>query len=257
MHILIVDDEALARARLRTLLGDCAHSPHHIQEAADGEQALQILQAARPTPVQLVLLDIHMPGRNGLQLAAALAELANPPAIVFVTAHASHAVQAFELDAVDYLTKPVRLERLQQSLQKAERALSTRSVVDSSPVLLIQERGGTLRLPLSEVRFLKAEQKYITVRTVQRNYVLDGALADLETRHGEHLLRIHRNALVLRSALRGLEKYDDPQEGEGWGLRLQGVPELLPVSRRQLAAVKTELKDTGLTQTRVLQRPAS
>ena len=257
MHILIVDDEALARARLRTLLGDCAHGPHHIQEAADGEQALQMLQAAQPTPIQLVLLDIHMPGHNGLQLAAALVDLPSPPAIVFVTAHASHAVQAFELDAVDYLTKPVRLERLQQSLQKAERALSTRSVADSGPVLVIQERGGTLRLPLSEVRFLKAEQKYITVRTVQRNYILDGALADLETRHGEHLLRIHRNALVLRAALRGLEKYDDPQEGEGWGLRLQGVPELLPVSRRQLAAVKTELKDIGLTQTRVLQRPAS
>lgn len=243
MHILIVDDEALARARLRTLLGDCAHGPHHVQEATDAQQALQILQTAQPTPVQLVLLDIHMPGQDGLQLAQVLAGMDHPPAIAFVTAHASHAVQAFELDAVDYLTKPVRLERLQQALQKAERALSVRSTVESGPALLIQERGGTLRLPLAEVRFLKAEQKYITVRTVQRNYILDGALADLETRHGDHLLRIHRNALVLRAALRGLEKYDDPEEGEGWGLRLQGVPELLPVSRRQLAAVKTELKD--------------
>lgn len=243
MHILIVDDEALARARLRTLLGDCAHGPHHVQEATDAQHALQILQTAQPTPVQLVLLDIHMPGQDGLQLAQVLAGMDHPPAIAFVTAHASHAVQAFELDAVDYLTKPVRLERLQQALQKAERALSARSTVESGPALLIQERGGTLRLPLAEVRFLKAEQKYITVRTVQRNYILDGALADLETRHGDHLLRIHRNALVLRAALRGLEKYDDPEEGEGWGLRLQGVPELLPVSRRQLAAVKTELKD--------------
>lgn len=243
MHILIVDDEALARARLRTLLGECAHGPHHVQEATDAQQALQILQTAQPTPVQLVLLDIHMPGQDGLQLAQVLAGMDTPPAIAFVTAHASHAVQAFELDAVDYLTKPVRLERLQQALQKAERALSARSTVESGPALLIQERGGTLRLPLAEVRFLKAEQKYITVRTVQRNYILDGALADLETRHGDQLLRIHRNALVLRAALRGLEKYDDPEEGEGWGLRLQGVPELLPVSRRQLAAVKTELKD--------------
>ncbi|MEG0938333.1 MAG: response regulator transcription factor [Comamonas sp.] len=243
MHILIVDDEALARGRLRTLLGDCAHGPHLVQEAADAQQALHILQTAQPTPVQLVLLDIHMPGQDGLQFAQTLSNMPNPPAIVFVTAHANHAVQAFELDAVDYLTKPVRLERLQQSLQKAERALSTLSVVESGPVLLIQERGGTLRLPLTEVRYLKAEQKYITVRTVQRNYILDGALADLETRHCEQLLRIHRNALVLRAALRGLEKYDDPEEGEGWGLRLQGVPELLPVSRRQLALVKTELKD--------------
>ena len=82
------------------------------------------------------------------------------------------------------------------------------------------------------------------MRTVQRNYILDGALADLETRHSEQLLRIHRNALVLRAALRGLEKYDDPDEGEGWGLRLQGVPELLPISRRQLAAVRAELKES-------------
>lgn len=243
MHILIVDDEALARARLRTLLGDCAHGPHHVQEATDAQQAMQILQTTQAAPVQLVLLDIHMPGQDGLQFAQTLGSMPNPPATVFVTAHANHAVQAFELDAVDYLTKPVRLERLQQSLQKAERALSTRSAVESGPMLLIQERGGTLRLPLAEVRFLRAEQKYITVRTVQRNYILDGALADLETRHGDHLLRIHRNALVLRAALRGLEKYDDPEEGEGWGLRLQGVPELLPVSRRQLALVKSELKD--------------
>ena len=243
MHILIVDDEALARSRLRTLIGDCEHGPHCVQEAVDAQQALQLLQAAQPTPVQVLLLDIHMPGQNGLQLAQALAQLPQPPAIVFVTAHANHALDAFELDAADYLTKPVRLQRLQQALQKAERSLNARSTVDSGPALLIQERGATLRLPLSEVRYLKAEQKYITVRTVQRNYILDGALADLETRHSEQLLRVHRNALVLRAALRGLEKYDDPDEGEGWGLRLQGVPELLPISRRQLAAVRAELKE--------------
>ena len=243
MHILIVDDEALARSRLRTLIGDCEHGPHCVQEAVDAQQALQLLQAAQPTPVQVLLLDIHMPGQNGLQLAQALAQLPLPPAIVFVTAHANHALDAFELDAADYLTKPVRLQRLQQALQKAERSLNARSTVDNGPALLIQERGATLRLPLSEVRYLKAEQKYITVRTVQRNYILDGALADLETRHSEQLLRVHRNALVLRAALRGLEKYDDPDEGEGWGLRLQGVPELLPISRRQLAAVRAELKE--------------
>ena len=243
MHILIVDDEALARSRLRTLIGDCEHGPHCVQEAVDAQQALQLLQAAQPTPVQVLLLDIHMPGQNGLQLAQALAQLPQPPAIVFVTAHANHALDAFELDAADYLTKPVRLQRLQQALQKAERSLNARSTVDNGPALLIQERGATLRLPLSEVRYLKAEQKYITVRTVQRNYILDGALADLETRHSEQLLRVHRNALVLRAALRGLEKYDDPDEGEGWGLRLQGVPELLPISRRQLAVVRAELKE--------------
>ena len=243
MHILIVDDEPLARARLRTLLGDCEHGPHHVQEAADAQQALQFLQTPQATPIQLILLDIHMPGQSGLQLAQTLTGMEAPPVIVFVTAHANHALQAFELDAADYLTKPVRLERLQQALQKAERSFSLRASVSTGPALLIQERGSTLRLPLSEVRFLKAEQKYITVRTVQRNYILDGALADLETQYASQLLRVHRNALVLRAALRGLEKYDDPEEGEGWGLRLHGISELLPVSRRQLAAVKAQLKE--------------
>ncbi|MEG0557032.1 MAG: LytTR family DNA-binding domain-containing protein [Comamonas sp.] len=247
MQILIVDDEALARARLRTLLGDCqcdSGHGHHVLEAADAEQARSLLLAKRPAPIQLVLLDIHMPGQDGLALAEALRSFPHPPAIVFVTAHAGHALQAFELDAADYLTKPVRLERLKQALLKAERSnqIQAQALDDSGPTLLIQERGTTIRLPLSEVRYLKAEQKYITVRTVQRNYILDGALADLEPRHCEQLLRIHRNALVLRAALRGLEKYDDPEEGEGWGLRLQGVPELLPVSRRQLPAVRAVLR---------------
>ena len=101
MHILIVDDEALARSRLRTLIGDCEHGPHCVQEAADAQQALQLLQAAQPTPVQVLLLDIHMPGQNGLQLAQALAQPPLPPAIVFVTAHAHPALDAFALDAAD------------------------------------------------------------------------------------------------------------------------------------------------------------
>ncbi|MDR0215684.1 MAG: LytTR family DNA-binding domain-containing protein [Comamonas sp.] len=243
MNILIVDDETLARSRLRMLLGDCSNGPHQVQEASCAAEALQILSAEQLKPVQLVLLDIHMPGQNGLQLAQAIKALHQPPAIVFVTAHAHHALQAFELDATDYLTKPVRLERLLQALQKAERSFNTQQALDNGPALVIQERGRTVRLPLAEVRYLKAEQKYITVRTVQRQYILEGALADLETRHSDQLLRVHRNTLVARAALRSLERYEDPEEGEGWGLRLQGVPELLPVSRRQLAIVKSELKD--------------
>ncbi|WP_120966531.1 LytTR family DNA-binding domain-containing protein [Comamonas sp. lk] len=249
MQILIVDDEALARARLRTLLGDCqcdSGHGHHVLEAADAEQARSLLLAKRPAPIQLVLLDIHMPGQDGLALAEALRSFPHPPAIVFVTAHAGHALQAFELDAADYLTKPVRLERLKQALLKAERSnqIQAQALDDSGPTLLIQERGTTIRLPLTEVRYLKAEQKYITVRTVSRHYILDGALAELETRHAQQLLRVHRNTLVARGAMRSLEKYEDHEEGEGegWGLRLQGVPELLPVSRRQLPAVRAVLR---------------
>lgn len=256
MHILIVDDEALARSRLRTLLGDCqeresrqGREPMLIQEAADARQALDALQASQQMcrPVQLVLLDIHMPGQDGLTLAHALRALPDPVAIVFVTAHAHHAVDAFDLDAVDYLTKPVRLERLEQALVKAERAIEaqealTQSARETGGQLLIQERGRAIRLPLAEVLYLKAEQKYITVRTAARHYILDGALAELEERHSEHLLRVHRNALVARSALRELERCNDGADGETWMLHLRGVPEMLAVSRRQLTAVRAVLR---------------
>lgn len=253
MHILIVDDEALARARLRTLLADAdaetgaATARYHVSEAADAGQALALLQAPGPRPVELVLLDIHMPGQDGLALAHALRSLPLPPAVVFVTAHAGHAVQAFDLDAADYLTKPVRRERLQQALAKAARAtpLQAGAERDASQVLLIQDRGATVRLPLSEVLYLKAEQKYVTVRTVARSYILDGALAELEARHADRLLRVHRNALVARPALRSLERHDDPTEGEGWALRLHGIPELLAVSRRQLPQVRAAMRDEG------------
>ena len=108
-------------------------------------------------------------------------------------------------------------------------------------MLLIQDRGRTERLPLAEVLYFKAEQKYVTVRTAARSYVLDGALSELEARHGAHFLRIHRNALVARRAVRALERHHDPVEGEGWAVRLQGLAELLMVSRRQVAAVREAL----------------
>ncbi|WP_027015463.1 LytR/AlgR family response regulator transcription factor [Comamonas composti] len=251
MHILIVDDEALARTRLRSLLADCPPGPdglpHHVCEAQNADQAMALLQSPGPRPVDLVLLDIHMPGRDGLALAHALRRLNLPPVVVFVTAHPSHALQAFELDAADYLTKPVRRERLQQALAKALRALALRpaAALDSGPTLLIQERHTTVRLPLTEVLYLKAEQKYVTVRTLNRNYVLDGALAELESRHADQLLRVHRNALVARTAMRSLERQENMEgreEGDAWGLSLHGIPELLTVSRRQLPLVRAALR---------------
>jgi two-component system response regulator AlgR len=151
-------------------------------------------------------------------------------------------VQAFELDAADYLTKPVRLERLQAALQKAERRLQARGAARPDAVLpeaiLIQDRNRTERLPLSEVLYFKAELKYITVRTATHHYILDGSLGELEEKYAMQFLRIHRNALVNREAARALQKHHDPEEGEGWALRLEGVSELLFVSRRQLAAVR-------------------
>jgi len=234
-----VDDEALARSRLKSLLADCtAPGALVVGEAANVAQALQcVAQQA----VDVVLADIHMPGDDGLALAQRLRALPQPPAVVFVTAYTEHALDAFELEALDYLTKPVRLERLQASLQKVERYTQVNKGLEpdfANEFLVIQERGRTERLPLSEVLYLKAELKYITVRTAGRSYILEGSLNDLEGRHSSRFLRVHRNALVARQAVRSLERCNDPVEGDGWALRLDRVSEPLFVSRRQLAAVR-------------------
>jgi two-component system response regulator AlgR len=238
LQVLVVDDETLARSRLRTLLGDCAAPSATVGgEAGNAVQAMDLL---RRLDFDAVLLDIHMPGADGLALAQALRSLPRPPAVVFVTAHAEHAVAAFELEAVDYLTKPVRLERLQVALQKVERVLQAQgSMQEAAPeVLLIQDRGRTERVPLAEVLYFKAELKYITVRTPSRSYILDASLSELEERYAAQFLRVHRNALVARRAIRALEKHFDPEEGEGWAVRLNGIDEVLAVSRRQLSAVR-------------------
>jgi len=242
LKILVVDDEALARSRLRTLLGDCAAPPAVV--AAEAADAVQAMSALQRQPFDAVLLDIRMPGMDGMALARTLAALPRPPAVVFVTAHSEHAVQAFELEAVDYLTKPVRLQRLQQALQKVERLAQAGIAPEpekAEETLIIQDRGRTERVPLSEVLYFKAELKYITVRTARRSYILDGSLNELEERHAASFLRIHRNALIARRAVRALEKHFDPEEGEGWAVRLNGIDELLAVSRRQLGAVREAL----------------
>ena len=257
MNILIVDDEALARSRLRTLLGDCQDTVRTtVAEAANTGEALAQLTPTGGRAFDLVLLDIHMPGQDGLCLAHAVQALPHPPAVVFVTAHADHAVSAFELDAVDYLTKPVRRERLLQALTKARRshrrdapavASATHSAASAADgeTLVIQDRGRTERVPLTEVLYLKSEFKYLTVRTATRSHILDGSLAEFEERYPKHFVRVHRNALVARAAIRALEKYDDGEDAEGWALRLEGVPEPVVVSRRQLAAVREALKESS------------
>jgi two-component system response regulator AlgR len=239
LKVLLVDDEPLARARLRTLLADCKEPQASVEaEAGNATQATQWLQRQK---FDLALIDIHMPGADGLTLARMLRALPDSPAVVFVTAHTEHAVHAFELEAVDYLTKPVRLERLQAALQKVQRFLESR--YGSRPdvpeeVLIIQERGRTERVPLSEVLYLKAELKYITVRTASHSYLLEGSLSEIEAKYPGRLLRIHRNALVARRAARALERQHEAQEGDGWALRLNGIDEVVLVSRRQLAAVR-------------------
>ena len=242
LKVLLVDDEALARSRLKALLSDCADpAVQVVGEAANAEQARQCLADGA---VDALLLDVHMPGVSGLALAQTLRALAQPPALIFVTAHAEHAVQAFELEALDYLTKPVRLERLQAALHKVLRQRQTQQIPHADPeaeVLVIQDRHRTERVPLAEVVYLKAELKYLTVRTRQHSYVLEASLADLESRHPERFIRIHRNALVARQAVRALERHPDTPDGESWAVRLDGVDECLWVSRRQLSAVRALL----------------
>ena len=247
LNVLIVDDEQLARNRLRTLLGDCTQPMATV--GGEAQNALEALAQLEQVQFDAILLDIHMPGGDGLALTRSLKSLpyfqTNPPAIVFITAHTEHAVEAFELTATDYLTKPVRLERLQNSLQKIEHfRQSIRRIEQENysekviETLIIQDRGVTERLPLNEVLYFKAELKYISVRTALKTHILEGSLSELEARYPNHFLRVHRNALVATHAIRALEKHLDPDEGECWAVRLSGIDEVLTVSRRQLVAVK-------------------
>lgn len=240
LRALVVDDENLARARMRTLLSDCADP--RVEVVAEASHAVQAMECLQRQAVDVALLDIHMPGADGVSLARALAQQRPGLALVFVTAHAEHAVAAFELEAVDYLTKPVRLERLQAAMLKAARFVQLQkapgSAQEMQDFVVIQERGRTERVPLQEILYFKAELKYVTVRTVSRSYILDGSLNDLEEKFAAQFMRVHRNALVAKRAMRALERHFDPDEGAGWALRLSGLDELIAVSRRQLALVR-------------------
>ena len=243
LRVLIADDEPLARARLRVLLESCRDP--HAEVVAEVGTASAAQAWLREHGCDLVLLDVQMPGPDGLMLAEALQHRPGSPLVVFVTAHAKHAVEAFGLDAADYLTKPLRVERLQAALVRVAQRLREREAAaqlepsgQDAEALSIHDRGRVVRVPLAEVLYIKAELKYLTVRTAARSYILDGSLNELEDRFGSRFLRVHRNALVARHAVRALEKHHDPEEGDGWALRLQGLDELLAVSRRQLPAVR-------------------
>jgi two-component system, LytTR family, response regulator AlgR len=246
-NLLIADDEAPARIRLTQLLGDISTDfPHRIiGEARTGRE---VIDAVNTGTVSIVLLDIRMPVVDGIEAAQHLVRLAAPPAIIFTTAYDEYAVKAFELNAIDYLMKPVREERLLAALRKAghQTSLSLRGAdnlaLAQSPVrfrrhLSSHERGRISLIPIDDILFLRAEQKYVTVRTAQREYLVEDSLAKLEEEFSHRFVRIHRNCLVARDAIGGFERSQQEDES-GWMLIVKGIGERLPVSRRQAHIVR-------------------
>ncbi|MES2886425.1 MAG: LytTR family DNA-binding domain-containing protein [Pseudomonadota bacterium] len=250
LRVLLVDDEALACLRMRHLLADCL-DPASIVVGEAGDVASALAQLALLTTVDLVLLDVALPGLDGTRLAVELARHDHPPAVIFVTAHAQHAVEAFELNALDYLTKPVRAERLQAALRKVVQRRGAGGPVSSEPPMLrVSDRGRIQRVPVSDALYFKAELKYVTLRTARHSHVLDESLSDLEQRLGPGFIRVHRNALVARGALRALERRVMTAEAgeapaETWAVQVAPVDEWLVVSRRQVAAVRQALEALG------------
>ncbi|AMP03993.1 LytR/AlgR family response regulator transcription factor [Collimonas pratensis] len=259
-RIFIVDDEAPARARLSTLLSDIvADCPHYlVGEAAHAQAALEGIAATAP---DLVLLDVQMPGMSGLQLAEQLvsradAAKAEAPLIIFVTAYDDYALNAFEVQAFDYLVKPVRAARLAQAIARASRLRKPSQpfvapAADGATAaprqhFAVQERGRMSLVPMGEVLYLKAELKYVTLRTKNKEYLIEDSLVSIEEELAAYFVRVHRNALVARNAIIGVERGIYVAEGEGdadkpqevWQVILRDIDHRLPISRRQWAVIK-------------------
>jgi len=249
LRVLIVDDEPLARMRLAQLVREVSAGGDPAAEVL-GEvgEAQAVLDWLARQDADVLLLDIQMPGLDGTALAARLQALPRPPAVVFVTAHTEHALRAFELEATDYLTKPVRRERLQAALARvARRSAVPGAAAPALPVIVVSERGRLVRVPVADVLYLKAELKYVTLRTATHTYVLDDALSEIEQRLGDSFLRVHRNAVVAKAAVSALERRASEEEGaEGWAVRVGSSGEWLAVSRRQVGAVREALTASGL-----------
>jgi two-component system response regulator AlgR len=247
LRIFIADDEAPARLRLRALLSDIAADlPNRVVgEATNGLEAIERLSALLPEDAaDVALVDIRMPGMDGIELAGHLGRLASPPALVFCTAYDQYAVRAFELNAVDYLLKPVRAARLLDALRRVPGRTVPAEVVQSllpggRQYLSCSERGRILLVPVRDLLYLRAELKYVTARTAEREYLLEEPLAALEQEFAQRFVRIHRSCLVSRDAVVGFEQLRDGADGH-WAVVLKGLDERLPVSRRQWGLIRAE-----------------
>jgi len=242
IRIFIADDESPARDRLKELLGDIAAElqTQVVGEAANGLEAIERVPSSG---AEVLLLDIQMPGMGGLEVARHLATLEHSPAVVFVTAHDRHAVEAFDLNALDYLMKPVRAERLAAAIRKAtvpEKASLANAANAPREYLSVAARHRIALVPVRDIVFLRAEQKYVTVRTREREHLLEESLVALERELADRFVRIHRNCLVARAAIRGFERNPGDDEAQ-WLVVLEGVSDKLPVSRRQWPTLRSLL----------------
>jgi two-component system, LytTR family, response regulator AlgR len=238
MKVLIVDDEPLARERLRALLRECGNV-EIVGEAGNGREAVEA--AARLAP-ELMLLDIRMPLMDGLEAARHIADFDTPPAVIFCTAYDEHALAAFEAHAVDYLVKPIRRERLQAALERARRfgapRLAQVQAASGAPPrrshLCARVRGNLVLIPVADIQYLLAEDKYVVVHHAGGEVLVEEALKSLETEFDERFVRIHRNCLIARARLSGLTRSTD---GRIFA-QLSGVTTPLEVSRRNLPGLR-------------------
>lgn len=240
MRVLVVDDEKLARERLVRMV-EILDDYEAVGVAECGEDAVR--QAIKLEP-DIVLLDIRMPGMDGMEAGRQLSTLAAPPAVIFCTAFGEHAVEAFEVNASGYLMKPVRREALAEALGKATRVnkvqmeaimgKSEEPQMRSRTHISAKTRRGIELIPLAEVKFFQADHKYVTVRHESGEVLIDDTLRDLEDEFGDRVVRIHRNALVMMDHLEGLER--DPSGH--YQVRLRGIDEKLDVSRRHVSGLR-------------------
>ncbi len=245
MKILIVDDEQLARERLVDLITEI-DTQHELIEASNGAEAIE---KHTEQQTDLLLLDIRMPVMDGLETASHLCKLDNPPAVVFTTAYGDHALEAFEADAVDYLLKPIGLERLATALEKSQTLQHGRTTTtlakENSPTtrthLSAKSRLGLKVVPVTDLLYFKAEQKYVSAVYSDGELVLDEPLKSLEEEFGDRFIRIHRNTLV---AVRAIDSLQRDASGNH-NLSVRGITESLAVSRRHLSQVKKTIKALG------------
>jgi two-component system response regulator AlgR len=255
LRVYIADDEAPARARLKELLADIS-SELATKVVGESDSGLDVIDRLPGSAAQVLLLDIQMPGMGGIELARHLCVLDNAPAVIFVTAHDRHAVEAFELNALDYLMKPVRAERLAAALRKSLVALPAerdprerferleRAAGAPREYFSVAERNRIVLVPVGEVLYLKAELKYVTLRTRAGEHLIEEPLVSIEREFAGRFVRVHRNCLVARAAIRGFERVaGDGDEEPHWSVMLDGTAERLPVSRRLWPAVKAVLPE--------------